>query len=42
MVKKARADEIEYVRYMKLYTKVPIRDCIAKTGKHMENMEDRN
>ena len=33
MVKKARADEIEYVRTMKLYTKVPISDCIAKTGK---------
>ena len=27
MVKKARAEEIEYVRTMKLYTKVPISEC---------------
>ena len=33
MVKKARAEEIEYVRSMKLYTKVPIKECLAKTGK---------
>ena len=33
MVKKARADEIVYVREMKLYTKVPIQECINKTGK---------
>ena len=33
MVKKARADEIEYVRSMKLYTKVPIEECLNKTGK---------
>ena len=33
MVKKARADEIEYVRDMKLYTKVPIGECLARTGK---------
>ena len=33
MVVKARADEIEYVRTMKLYTKVPISECMAKTGK---------
>ena len=33
MVKKARAEEIEYVRSMKLYTKVPISECLAKTGK---------
>ena len=33
MVKKARADEIEYVRTMKLYTKVPISECLEKTGK---------
>ena len=33
MVKKARAEEIEFVRSMKLYTKVPIKECLAKTGK---------
>ena len=33
MVKKARAEEVEYVRSMKLYTKVPIKECLAKTGK---------
>ena len=33
MVKKARAEEIEYVRTMKLYTKVPISECLNKTGK---------
>ena len=33
MVVKARADEIDYVRTMKLYTKVPISECVAKTGK---------
>ena len=33
MVKKARMDETEYARNMKLYTKVPISECIAKTGK---------
>ena len=33
MVKKARADEIEYVRTMKLYTKVPISECLNRTGK---------
>ena len=33
MVKNARADEIEYVRSMKLYTKVPISECLSKTGK---------
>ncbi len=33
MVKKARADEIEYVCTMKLYTKVSISECYRKTGK---------
>ena len=33
MVKKARAEEIEYVRQMKLYTKVSIEWCIKRTGK---------
>ena len=33
MVKKARADEIDYVRTMKLYTKVPISECLKHTGK---------
>ena len=32
-VKKARAEEIDYVRKMHLYTKVPISECLAKTGK---------
>ena len=32
-VKKARVDEIEYVRTMKLYTKVPISECLSKTKK---------
>ena len=32
-VKRARQDEIEYVHKMKLYDKVPIADCYAKTGK---------
>ena len=32
-VKKARAEEIEYVRRMNLYTKVPISECYAKTGR---------
>ena len=41
MVNKVRADEIEYVRAMKLYTKVPISDCIAKTGKQPSNKMDR-
>ena len=29
----ARAEEIEYVRKMNLYTKVPIKACVIKTGK---------
>ena len=33
MVKKARADEIEYVRTMKLYTKVPKSECLKMTVK---------
>ncbi len=33
MVRQAHADEIEYVRTMKLYTKVPISECHQKTGK---------
>ena len=33
MVRNARKDEIDYVRSMKLYTKVPISECLAKTGK---------
>ena len=33
MVRKARAAEIEYVRTMKLYTKVPIEECIKIIGK---------
>ena len=32
-VRQAKMEEIEYVRKMGLYTKVPIKDCIAKTGK---------
>ena len=32
-VRKARAEEIEYVREMNLYTKVPIKECLEKTGK---------
>ena len=32
-VRKARAEEIEYVRKMQLYTKVPIEECYRKTGK---------
>ena len=32
-VKKARAEEIDYVNKMKLYTKVPISERYAKTGK---------
>ena len=32
-VKRARAEEVEYVRKMKLYTKVPIDECYKKTGK---------
>ena len=33
IVKQARMDEIEYVRTMKLYTKVPISECRQKTWK---------
>ena len=33
MVKKARTDEIEYVRTMKLYTQVSTSECLSKTGK---------
>ena len=29
----ARAEGITYVRKMKLYTKVPIKECLQKTGK---------
>ena len=29
----ARAEEIEYVRKMNVYTKVPIKECVMKTGK---------
>ena len=29
----ARKEEIEYVRKMDLYTKVPIKECVMKTGK---------
>ena len=32
-VKAARAEEIDYVRRMKLYTKVLISECTNKTGK---------
>lgn len=32
-VKRARAEEVEYVRKMGLYNKVPIRQCYEKTGK---------
>ena len=32
-VKRARAEEIKYVREMKLYKKVPISECYSKTGK---------
>ena len=32
-VKKARKEEVDYVRKMKLYNKVPIAECYAKTGK---------
>ena len=32
-VKRARAEEVEYVRKMKLYNKVPIEECYQKTGK---------
>ena len=32
-VRRARAEEVEYVRTMKLYTKVPIDECYTKTGK---------
>ena len=32
-VKKARKEEIEYVRKMNLYTKVPTTECLHKTGK---------
>ena len=32
-VKKARKEEIEYVRKMKLYTKVPIEECYATIGR---------
>ena len=31
-VRKARAEEIEYVRFMGLYTKVPIQQCYERTG----------
>ena len=33
VVRKAREEEIEYVRKMKLYTKVPIQECYAKIGR---------
>ena len=33
MVKKARSEEIEYVRKMRLYDKVPISECKQVTGK---------
>lgn len=33
MIKKARQEEVDYVRTMRLYTKVPIKECIAQTGK---------
>ena len=32
-VKQARIEEIEYVRKMSLYTKVPIKECYERTGK---------
>ena len=32
-VKKARAEELEYVLNMKLYDKVPVAECYQKTGK---------
>ena len=31
-VRKARVEEIEYVRKMNLYTKVPIKQCYSRTG----------
>ena len=31
-VKRARAEEVAYIRKMKLYNKVPIEECYAKTG----------
>ena len=30
---KARQDEIGYIRTMKLYTKAPVKECIAQIGK---------
>ena len=32
-VKKARAEEIDYVHKMSLYTKVPVEECCKKTGR---------
>ena len=32
-IRDARAEEIAYVRKMGLYTKVPIKECMVKTGK---------
>ena len=31
-VKQARREEIEYVHKMSLYEKVPIKECVARTG----------
>ena len=33
MVREARKEEVEYIRKMNLYTKVPIKECLEKTGK---------
>ena len=33
MVRKARAEEVDYIRKMNLYTKVPISECMENTGK---------
>ena len=32
-VRKAREEEIQYVKKMNLYTKVPTTECYARTGK---------
>ena len=32
-VRKARAEEVEYVRKLELYTKVPLEECYAKSGR---------
>ena len=32
MVRKARMEEVDYIRKSNLYTKVPIQECIEKTG----------